>query len=150
MKVIKYFCTGFLGCIAIIITISGSIAFGMQRHKENNFIENCCLVIDTIAMQHGCSENICYAAIWTIEYNDTTITLNTSRIRVRITGSYYAKYAAAMDELEKYPVSRTHCTFFCQYCANIFFRLALHTHVTMTNERPGKLPSGKNPTRNLV
>ena len=30
---------------AIILTITGSIMFGIQRHKENYFVENNCLVL---------------------------------------------------------------------------------------------------------
>lgn len=125
-------CCTIFGFIAIVVTITGSIIFGLERHKENNFIENYCLVIDAVAIQHSCSKNICYAPVWTLEYNDTTTILNSSQNRVRITGSYSEKYAEALDELEKYPVSIVYCTFFAN-AVHVYYHYLfagwLYTHV---------------------
>jgi galactokinase len=96
-----------LGCIAITLTITASIIFGIERHKENNFIENFCLVVDAIAVLQGCSETICYVPVWTVEYNDSMTALDSSQNRVRITGSTTNTYAGAMNRLEEYPVSVT-------------------------------------------
>ncbi|CAF1024906.1 unnamed protein product [Adineta steineri] len=94
-----------LGCSAMIIAITGSIVFGVQRHKEMNFVENICLVIDAEAILHGCGESMCYAPVWTVEYNDNIIIKRSNQTIARITGSNSSKYAKALNELEMHPVS---------------------------------------------
>ena len=111
------------GCVAVIITIAGGIAYGIQHREENNFLGNLCLVIDAELVTHSCElrtlsytsehgkydgpndRGFCYAPMWTVLYNETTSSTEIIQRRVRITGSDWRKYANALDELDEYPVS---------------------------------------------
>jgi len=84
----------FLG-VSFLLTAIGSAGFGAQRHKENDLIENTCLVVDARAIQELCrvytsthsdvyaidpknmslknnrnfdTYNSCYLPVWTVEY----------------------------------------------------------------------------------
>ncbi|CAF1024849.1 unnamed protein product [Adineta steineri] len=97
-----------LGCIGLGIGISGSIDFGTERHKEINFVENICLVIDAKAIPHLCSRYLCHAPVWTVEYNDDITVMSSNQTIARITGDTSEKYAKAMNELEMYPIGSKH------------------------------------------
>lgn len=97
--------TGLLGFVAIVLTITGSIMFGIQRHKENYFVENNCLVLEGVAIIQSCTiYAICYVPIWTVQYDREVVPMNNSTTVVRIMGSYSSQYVEALNELELYPV----------------------------------------------
>ncbi|CAF0883050.1 unnamed protein product [Adineta ricciae] len=101
--------TTFLGFAAIVLTITGSIMFGIQRHKENYFVENNCLVLKEEIIIHSCSNYaICYVPIWTVQYDRKLVTISNSTTLVRIMGSYLRKYVDALDELELHPINSSH------------------------------------------
>ncbi|CAF4098580.1 unnamed protein product [Adineta steineri] len=91
--------------IGIILTIIGGIIFGIERHKENNFVENICLVANAKLILQPCGKSMCYAPVWTIKYNDSIIIMSSNQVIVRITGSNSSKYAKGMNELKQHPVS---------------------------------------------
>ncbi len=43
----------FLG-VSLLLTAIGGAGFGVQRHKENDLIENTCLVVDARAIKELC------------------------------------------------------------------------------------------------
>ncbi|CAF0988922.1 unnamed protein product [Adineta ricciae] len=83
--------------------------FGIQRHKENYFVENNCLVLKGEAIAHSCSDHaICYVPIWTVQYDRKLVTMSNSTALARIMGSYFYRYVDALDELELHPVNSRH------------------------------------------
>jgi hypothetical protein len=168
-----------IGFSLVLITIGG-VSYGMGYHKEANLFENVCLVVDAQAVLHTCgsadeetstpyavsSENmklivhenikgyyICYEAVWTVEYNSTTVAAYSNRKRARISGSYSEDYVDAMDELDKYPVSIKHCTFYLSYAHRLLFfvhRLIHHKRATLTNVQIIMLFNGQSPIINVV
>ena len=111
----RYWLVLFFGCVAIVLTITGGTIFGIERHKENYFVENQCLVVDAVLVSELCSDAICYVPIWTVLYNDTLIITDNSQNRVRIIGSKSTTYRAAFRDLDKYLVSTTNCHFYHCY-----------------------------------
>lgn len=123
-------CVTIFVCVSICLTLIGGIGFGVEHHKENNFIEDTCLVIDAQVVQELCgdydktysdvytidSKNMtltksgnfvatssCYLSVWTVEYSNQT--------RARISGKHTSSYVSATKELDKYPVSIKCCIF---------------------------------------
>jgi hypothetical protein len=124
----------FLGYWAVLLTISGSIDFGLECHKENYFIENVCFVVDAQVVQETCQRDVrthsdvytvssrnmtltaseksdiicsCYQPLWTVEYNNNVVVEYSIQKRAQILGSHSATYDGAAKELDKHHVSAT-------------------------------------------
>jgi hypothetical protein len=120
--------------VSLLLTAIGGAGFGVQRHKENDLIENTCLVVDARAIKEICAvdtnthSNVyaidpknmmlknsrisdhyytCYQPVWTVEYVKTISDISSNETRVRIAGTYTTSYIDAMNELDEYPVSIT-------------------------------------------